>query len=369
MKVLYFTRSQSPHDVRFANALAELSHQVFILCLEPDGRHKWPNGIYEVAWQGINIRRGWMTARSQIGRLKTVLETLKPDLVHAGPIQSAAWLTALTGFHPLVSMSWGSDLMLEAGRNQVQRTITRFTLAHSDILVGDCSCVGQKAHSFGFDLKNYLQFPWGVDLKHFSPIGSSNLRSKLGWVDKTVLLSTRSFEPIYGVDVLIKAFAQAAKERPELRLLILGRGSQEKALRRLVDRLGLKERAVFHGTASTHELPDVYRSADLYMSASHSDGSSVSLMEAMACGLPVLVSDIPGNREWVNEDEQGWLFKDGDMQACSQKILLAASRLASFEKIKKGNRLLAERRADWNRNFLVLLEAYDLAIKKAVSHG
>ena len=56
----------------------------------------------------------------------------------------------------------------------------------------------------------------------------------------------------------------------------------------------------------------MYRAADLYLSASHSDGSSVSLMEALGCGLPVLVSDIPGNREWVTDGEQGWLFPDGD---------------------------------------------------------
>lgn len=368
MKVLYFTRGQTPHDLRFTKALAETSHKVFVLCLDADQHRKWPVGVYEVAWQGINMRQGWLAARAQLGRLRTVFETLKPDLVHAGPIQSAAWLTALAGFHPLVSMSWGSDLMFEAGRSEAARRITRFTLAHSDVLVGDCACVGQKAHSFGFDLARYRQFPWGVDLKHFAPGVSNRLREKLGWVDKTVLLSTRAFEPIYGVDVLINAFALAARQDHDLRLLLLGQGSQEKRLRATVKKLDLQQKVHFYGTANLEQLPELYHSADFYLSASHSDGSSVSLMEALACGLPVIVSDIPGNQEWVTEGEQGWLFKDGEAADFSNKILEAVSKVNTLAAIKKGNRLLAEKRADWKKNFAVLLEAYDLASQRGSAH-
>ncbi len=369
MKVLYFTRGQTPHDLRFTKALAETSHKVFVLCLDADQRRKWPGGVYEVAWQGINMRLGWLAASARLGRLKTVFETLKPDLVHAGPIQSTAWLTALAGFHPLVSMSWGSDLMFEADRSESARRITRFTLARSDVLVGDCACVGQKAQSFGFDLARYRQFPWGVDLKHFAPAVSTRLREKLGWVGKTVLLSTRSFEPIYGVDVLINAFALAARQNPDLRLLLLGHGSHEKRLAALVKQLDLQQKVHFYGTATVEELPDLYHSADFYLSASHSDGSSVSLMEALACGLPVIVSDIPGNLEWVTEGEQGWLFKDGDAEGFSHKILLAVAQGSALAAMKKGNRFLAKKRADWKKNFAVLLEAYELASQKGNAHA
>jgi glycosyltransferase involved in cell wall biosynthesis len=61
--------------------------------------------------------------------------------------------------------------------------------------------------------------------------------------------------------------------------------------------------------------------ADLYISPSHVDGSSVSLMEALACGLPALVSDIPANQEWVSEGVNGWLFPDGNADILAEKIL------------------------------------------------
>jgi glycosyltransferase involved in cell wall biosynthesis len=368
MKVLFFTRTQSPHDLRFTQALAATEHQVFVLCLEPVTGRQWPGNIVEVEWQGINPNDVSQTLNEQLNRLRGVLESINPDLVHAGPVQTAAYYTAKVGFHPLVTMSWGSDLMLDADENPFSQHITKFALERTDVLVGDCACVRNKAEFFGFANPNYFQFPWGVDLQHFKPVGSATLREKLGWQKKVVLLSNRSFAPLYGVDVLITAFAAAYAENPDLRLLLYGKGQQESQFKQLVINYDLADYVYFGGHASFEELPDVYRSADIYLSASHSDGSSVSLMEALASGLPVVVSDIPGNLEWVEEGKQGWLFKDGDAQEFSQKILLAASQLASIKTMKTGNRALAEQRADWNKNFLVLLKAYEAALSTVETH-
>ena len=89
---------------------------------------------------------------------------------------------------------------------------------------------------------------------------------------------------------------------------------------------GVIDRVEFGGRVSQADLPRWYRKSDLYVSPSHVDGSSVSLMEALACGLPALVSDIPANKEWVQEDRNGWLFPDGDADALAEKILWIAAR-------------------------------------------
>jgi L-malate glycosyltransferase len=368
MKVLYFTRTQSPHDLRFTKALSATEHQVFVLCLEPVAGRQWPGDIVEIDWQGINPNNIEQTLNDQMEWLKETLERIHPDIIHAGPIQTAAYYAAKVGFHPLVSMSWGSDLMFEADENPFSQFVTRYTLERTDVLVGDCACVGKKAESLGYGNKNYFQFPWGVDLQHFSPVGSATLREQLGWHDKVVLLSNRSFSPLYGVDVLLEAFAEAYAENTDLRLLLFGKGPLESQFRQFVIDHDLVDKVHFGGHASLDELPDIYRSSDVYLSASHSDGSSVSLMEALACGLPVVVSDIPGNLEWVNEGRQGWLFKDGDSQEFSQKILLAASQMGRLDHMRTGNRALAEQRADWNMNFPILLDAYQTAFATVGTH-
>ena len=100
--------------------------------------------------------------------------------------------------------------------------------------------------------------------------------------------------------------------------------------------------------------------ADLYVSPSHVDGSSVSLMEALACGLPCLVSDIPANMEWVREGENGWLFPDGNADALAAKILAAMENHKSLPEIGHNARAVAEERTDWKKNFQKLMQAYQI---------
>jgi len=84
-------------------------------------------------------------------------------------------------------------------------------------------------------------------------------------------------------------------------------------------------------------------------------------LEAMASGIPVLVSNIPGNAEWVASGENGWLFPDGDVDALTQKILQAANMRNDLAHMGMRARKLAEARADWKKNFPELLKAFELA--------
>ncbi len=298
-----------------------------------------------------------------------MIRQVRPDLVHAGPLQTSAFLAAATGFEPLVSMSWGSDLLRDADRNRWWRWATRYTLDHSAVLVGDCQAVQRKAMSFGFPGEKIVVFPWGVDLKRFSPGPTPELRARLGWQEAFVLLSLRSWEPVYGVDVLVQAFIQAARHIPELRLLLLGTGSLAPRLRQALDQGGVMDRVYFGSQVSQADLPHYYQAADLYLSASHSDGSSVSLMEALACGLPVLVSDIPGNLEWVTDGREGWLFPDGNAGRMAELICQAAALRKDLSAMGRAGRARAEERADWDQNFQQLLLAYEMAVGHEIAVG
>jgi glycosyltransferase involved in cell wall biosynthesis len=81
----------------------------------------------------------------------------------------------------------------------------------------------------------------------------------------------------------------------------------------------------------------------------------------MACGSPALVSDIPGNREWITPGENGWLFPPGDAHALAQAILDAVERRARLPDMGRSARRLAEQRADWKQNFPLLFSAYRIA--------
>ncbi|MGD2028244.1 MAG: glycosyltransferase family 4 protein [Anaerolineales bacterium] len=366
MKVLYFSRDYTPHDHRFLTALAESDWEVAYLRLEKRGHAQesrmLPPEVRLVSWEGGQEPFDRVDHRHLLGSLRKVLRQEKPDVIHAGPVQTSAWLAAQTGFQPLVTMSWGSDLLVDADTSAQMRRLTEFTLAHTNVLVGDCHAVRQKAVELGFFDERIVTFPWGVNLEHYSPDGGeSDLRARPGWQDDFVILHTRSWEPVYGVDVFARAFVQAARLVLDLRLFMLGNGSLAPEVRRIL--MPVMDQVQFAGQVRQEKLPDYYRAADLYVSASHSDGSSVSLMEALASGLPVLVSDIPGNREWVEDTDVGWLFPDGDASALAAGILQLHADRPQLDSYVKNARRLAEERANWRKNFEKLLGAYQMAVE------
>ena len=151
----------------------------------------------------------------------------------------------------------------------------------------------------------------------------------------------------------------------KLKLSILGTGSQASQLQDIFKSGNIMDRVYLPGQVSQSDLPHYYQSADLYLSASHIDGSSVSLMEALACGRPVLVSDIPGNREWIDPGVNGWWFEDGNSDDLAEKILMAADQRQELSSMSAAARHLAEEKADWERNFPLLLDAYEAVLSQA----
>ena len=127
---------------------------------------------------------------------------------------------------------------------------------------------------------------------------------------------------------------------------------------------GVLDKVIFPGQIPNAELPDYYRAADLYISASHTDGSSVSLMEALACGVPAAVSDIPSNLEWIRPGEEGWTFTDGSVQELSALMLKLDQEKVNLAVMRIKARRKAERNADWIINQRKMLAGYEQAVKK-----
>ena len=288
---------------------------------------------------------------------------IQPDVIHTGPIQDVAPIAIRSGYQPIVTMSWGSDLLLHAEKSWVNKLSTRRVLKRSKVLIADCQAVIQKAEAFGFPKERTVKFPWGVDLDHFSLGNNAALRKELDWEDSFIILSNRSWEPIYGVENVITSFYLARQKCPDLKLLLLGDGSLRNKISALITRYNLADHVHLTGRISYQELPAYYRAADLYVSASRSDGSSVSLLEAMACGVPVLVSDIPGNREWVTGHENGWLFNQNDVKGLADAMINAGESRYKFKSMVDMSRKIVETRANWNENYKKLNIAYQMALE------
>ena len=374
MRILYFSRDYTTHDHRFLSGLAKTEHQVAFLQLERRGHvledRPIPSKIRLIPWVGGQSPATILAGPKLLIGLRKVIQEFKPDLIQAGPIQRCAFLVALSGFKPLVTMSWGYDLLHDIHKGWGWDMATRYTFKRSAAMVGDCATIRNLAIKYGMAPERIVTFPWGANIKKYTPAPTSTiptLRKRFGWDENTfVLLSVRSWAPIYGVDDLARAFTKVAHKYPELRLLMLGNGPLANSIHRIFQQGGVIEKVHFPGQVPQSKLPDFYRAADLYISTSHSDGTSISLLEALASGTPVLLSDIPGNREWVPSPTQdgkvGWLFEDGDVASLSNGILQAIENREQLSFMARAARQLAEARGDWSKNFPKLLKAYEVAL-------
>jgi L-malate glycosyltransferase len=363
LNVLYISRGYTTHDQRFLQGFVDYRNKVSYLRLlaERLDQRPLPDGVNAIDWIGdeqpLSAPLGYF---KHYIALKRILAEIRPDVVLAGPTQTAAFLVAMTGFRPLVTMSWGSDLLVDADRSVRMRKITSYTLRHSAGVLGDCQLVREKAESFAPALHDHIvTFPWGIDLERFMPRASQlSLRQELGWHDNPILISTRTWEPLYSIDVLVNAFAMVHQKHPEARLMLLGDGSLEKSIRGLISQLGLTDYVYAPGRVSYELLPDYFCLADIYVSSALSDGTSISLLEAMACGLPVVVTNSFGNKEWVKPGENGWLVSPGDPEALAAAFDEALSSRSDLPAMKQANIAVARARANWNENFPQLLQLF-----------
>ncbi|MBL0347071.1 glycosyltransferase family 4 protein [Candidatus Villigracilis affinis] len=358
MKLIYFSLGYSTHDYRFLKAISDGGHEVFFVQLEGNQRQVEsrlvPENVNQVIWKGGREPFKWSNLAKLVRDFRRLVKEIQPDLIHAGPIQTCAFIAILSGFRPVLTMSWGFDLMDDVHKNKWWEWVTGYTLKRSTFFISDANVTRDMAVKYGMNPEKTIVFPWGVDLDHFRMKNAEGRTEQEGFV----LFCNRSWETRYGVDVLARAFVKVAQEREDVRLILLGGGSQGAGIRRILQNGGVEEYVTFGGQISQTDLPRWYHMADLYISPSHVDGSSVSLMEALACGLPCLVSDIPANKEWVFENENGWLFRDGDANDLAEKILAAISQREKLPEIGRSSRRSAEMRADWKKNAEALMNVY-----------
>lgn len=341
LTVAYVSESYGPHDHRFLTAARSVAGAVWHLRLDPHAptKEERPSPVGDAHTR--LIVSGDLGAR--VDALRVAFKEIKPDVVHAGPLQRVTFPVVLATDVPVLAASWGSDLLGGAAEDPVWRDVAAFSLSRARGFLGDCAAVFDVARELGYR-GPHARVPWGIDVSQFCPDGA---RKRFGPQDAFVILSTRNWEEIYDVETLARAFADLKRDTGA-HLVLCGSGSEEGRLRSILQKASAEGRVTWLGRVSQAELPALYRGADLYVSTSKSDGSSVSLLEAMGCGRPVLVSDIPGNREWVEAPEHR--FAVGDCEGLGASLCqLAKSPRADLEASGRLGRARVLRDADWSK--------------------
>jgi glycosyltransferase involved in cell wall biosynthesis len=205
-------------------------------------------------------------------------------------------------------------------------------------------------------LKKIVIVPCGVDTKHFFPSKKEMVNRRKNQTRARYILYVGKLIHYKGVDVLIKAFERVSNSFASS-LMIIGDGDQRDELKQLTDNLKLTDQVTFAGGVPDESLPRYYQNSDLFVLpslASRREAFGMVLLEAMACGKPVVASSIPGVCEVVENEETGLLAPPGSPEKLAQAILklLGTDRLSEMGSYARS---VIEKKYDWS----VIAERYE----------
>jgi len=332
--VLYVSESNNQHDVRFEKRWQEL---------------------------GLSIERidaSQIKPQSLLHDLKEVIAKTAPQLIQVGPLHKLPNLVLDIWSGPTLTVSWGYDLLgpdLKANNDYREAVIN--ALNRSPGVLVDSLASLRVLEELGTQQGEVYYLPWGVE-ESFLKAERLKIFRDSDMKDKLTFITTRNHESIYNVELVIKSFLDASVSGSKL--LVAGTGSQTEHLKQVVaSNVSSGIEVEFLGRLTSEEMVEALLRSNFYISAALVDGSSVSLLEAMALGLVPIVPNLPGNREWVG-DGAGYMF---DLNTPKLTELIREVSKDSSNSLNTSMSILASesiaQNGDWARNSKLLRTIYE----------
>jgi len=255
---------------------------------------------------------------SRIPRLRRIIRRFRPDLIYAPYVVSNGLSAVLAWDGPIVTSARGGDVLEQVGRGGFRRklreALIRFVCKRCVLVHSVSQELENELIRLGIERSKLLQIPVGVDTARFHPAAD------MPRTPAVRLLCTRKHEPIYDNVSIVEALARLKSAGREFRCTFASEGILLDALKQRAGELGLDEWMSYTGELPHDQVPELYRQADIYISASLSDGTSSALLEALASGLFPVVSRIPANTPWIEHGRSGLLFEPRNVDQLTEML-------------------------------------------------
>lgn len=356
MRIAFLADASLPHTLRWVQYFVVRGHTCLLLSLERGSGYTCP--VEHLPSLGLLPRFLRYTLNIPLARRR--LRHFLPDLVNAHFLPNYGWMAAHLDMRPHVLTTLGSDILLVPRRTPLHSWRTRWVLRRCDHVTTDAGMLTRAVAEFGYERERILTVPLGVDLDAFDHSASQHPRARHAPLR---ILSTRRLEPLYDVEILFRAAVRLGPAvRDAVQLRIVGTGSQAAALHAAARNTTIVPEAVFLGWLEPTDLRAELCGAHVYVSTSHSDSTSVSLLEAMAAGCFPVVTDIEGNREWIRDGDNGLLFPPGDEVALARCLERAADDPELRRRAATLNRAHVIERATWSKNMGEVEELFEALV-------
>jgi L-malate glycosyltransferase len=310
-----FIGAQQIHTTKWTNSMVDQGHEIFLITMHPD-----QSLLHEKVTRYVLPIKGLVGYYLNSIFLKALLKKISPDVVNTHYASGYGTLARLAGSYPNLLSVWGSDVHLVPLQSAYKRRHVQKNLAAADYLAATGHALKEQTQKVLGGKRPIFVTPFGVDCSVFIP---RKLEAKKRGIIR--IGTIKRMKPVYGISTLIRAFAVALEAGLEsAELVLVGGGPQENDLKQLALELNIHKQVKFVGSIPHAEVPGMLSTFDIYMALSISESFGVAVLEASACGKPVITSDVGGLPEVVRDGQTGFLVPPNNPQRAAEKIILLA---------------------------------------------
>jgi PEP-CTERM/exosortase A-associated glycosyltransferase len=299
-------------------------------------------------------------------RLLELARTLRPDVIHAhSPVLDAVPAIRVgrkLGIPVVYEIrAFWEDAAVDHGttregslRYKLTRALETWAVKNADAVTVICEGLRQDLAARGIASDKITVIPNAVDIDKFAVGGRPDpeLKMKLGLGTSRVLGFIGSFYAYEGLDLLLDALPAILKQMPDVKILLVGGGPQEHALKQQVMMLDVKERVIFTGRVPHADVNRYYDLIDVLVYARHPMRltelvTPLKPLEAMAQGRLMVASDVGGHKELIEDGQTGVLFRAGEADDLAAKVVDLLKNEAGWEAMKRNGRAFVESERNW----------------------
>ena len=351
MKICLLADGDSIHTQRWCQHFYELGHELHLITFK-NVQIKNIN-VHVVAGVDIKVSGGNWKIIFKYKQVKKIIQKIQPDILHALYATSYGLLGALSGFKKYIVTPLGTDVLISPNQSFIYRAILKFVFKKAKVITSMAPHMREAMLKYGAKEGKITDIILGINTDIFNK-SNRNLPT-----NQFVICSTRNFEPVYNIPHFLKAIAYIKDEIPNLKVNIIGDGSLKEDLINLSKQLNINNEVTFLGKVPQSKVVDILNHSHVFVTVSLSDGNSLSLIEAMACGAYPVATDILANRQWITDGINGSFVKINDVEGLAKCLINIYKNYFSIipTAMEKSDKIILEK-GTWNVNMSKMNEIY-----------
>ncbi|MED1487963.1 glycosyltransferase [Bacillus smithii] len=364
MKICFLAGASSIHTVRWINAMVERGHDVHLITMHKPDKDKIDEKA-NVYFLPFKPPKGYYL---NVFKIKNLLKRIKPDILNTHYASGYGTLSRLLNYYPTLLSVWGSDVYDFPYENKLKKKILIKNLKAATRIASTSFAMKEQTERFVNPSMPIVVTPFGVDIHKFCP------QKELKDPNVITIGIVKKLEEKYGVRYLIEAVYLLKRKLEEnnqhefaskLRLLIVGQGSQFRELMALTKKLKIDNITTFTGSVPHDEVPNYLNKLDIYCAPSTLDSESfgVAIIEASACEVPVVVSDVGGLPEVVKNGETGYVVQRKNANQIAEKLHMLVIDSEKRKEFGKNGRNYVRSIYNWEENVERMEKVYEDLIK------